>query len=102
MKNLMFRPQDLPKSYIFKQRLNFGRSENYNWYTRVKWYPVGWGLNKKTLSKQFGRLHYLACHAPKPIQSKYTKIYQVFYKKHFGSKHASVRYLNNYSCHSWM
>jgi len=101
MKNV-FRPQDLPKSYIFKQRLTFGKSENYNWHSRVKWYPVGWGLNKKVLSKQFGRLHYLACHAPKPIQKKYRVAYENFYHKHFGTKHASVRYLNNYSCHSWL
>ena len=97
-----FRPQDLPKRYIIKERLKYGRSENYNWQTRVKWYPAGWGFNKKVIGDMHGKLHYLACHAPKPIQKRWAKAYDNFYKKHFGTKHASVRYLNNWSCHSWL
>lgn len=97
-----FRPQDLSKRYIIKERLKYGRSENYNWQTRVKWYPAGWGFNKKVIGDMHGKLHYLACHAPKPIQKRWTKAYDNFYKKHFGTKHASVRYLNEWSCHSWL
>lgn len=97
-----FRPQDLPKSYVMKQRLKTGRSDNYNWQTRVKWYPVGWGLNKRVIGDMFGRLHYLACHAPDPIKKRWRKAYDVFYKKHFGTDQGTARYLNKYSCHSWM
>lgn len=97
-----FRPQDLPKSYIIKQRLKYGRTENYNWQTRVKWYPAGWVFNKKVIGDQFSKLHYLARHAPKPIQQKWKKAYDVFYKKHFGAHSTSTRYLNQWSCHSWM
>jgi len=97
-----FRPQDIPKSFTIKQRLKYGRSDNYNWQTRVKWYPAGWGFNKKVIGGIHGRLHYLACHAPKPIQLKWKNAYKVFYKKHFGTHRASARYLNNWSCHSWM
>lgn len=99
----LFRPQDLPKAYIFKQRLAFGRSDNYNWQTRIKWHPAGWGFNKKVIGNMHSRLHYLACHAPKPIQKRWSKTYDNFQAKHFGSKgKASVRYLNTYSCHSWL
>ena len=98
-----FRPQDLPKRYIIKERLKYGRSENYNWQTRIKWYPAGWGFNKKVLGGIHGRLHYLACHAPAPIQKRWTKAYANFQKQHFGvHKFASARYLNDWSCHSWM
>ena len=97
-----FRPQDIPKSFVIKDRLKYGRVENYNWQTRVKWYPAGWNFNKKILGDMHSKLHYLACHAPKPIQQKYAKAYNVFYKRHFGSVNASMRYLNTWSCHSWM
>lgn len=97
-----FRPQDLPKRYTIKERLKYGRTDNYNWQTRVKWYPAGWGFNKKVIGDMHGKLHYLACHAPKPIQKRWAKAYKMFYKKHFGTEHASARYLNNWSCHSWL
>lgn len=98
-----FRPQDLPKRFTIKERLKYGRSTNYNWQTRIKWYPAGWGFNKKILGGIHGRLHYLACHAPLPIQKRWTKVYETFQKQHFGMhKLASVRYLNKWSCHGWM
>lgn len=98
-----FRPQDLSKSYVMKQRLKYGRSDNYNWQSRVEWFPAGYKLNKKTISKQFSKLHYLACHAPAPVCKKWAPAYKVFMNKHFGdSGKASMRYLNTYSAHSWM
>lgn len=99
----MLRPQGISKRYTIKQRLKYGRSDNYNWQTRIKWYPAGWGFNKKVIGNQFSKLHYLACHSPEPIQKRWAKAYNNFQAKHFGSKgKASVRYLNTYSCHSWM
>lgn len=98
-----FRPQKISKRYIIKQRLLTGRSENYNWQTRVRWYPAGWGVNKKLIGNIHSQLHYLACHAPGPIRKKWIKTYNLFYKKHFGdTSKTSIRYLNNWSCHSWM
>jgi hypothetical protein len=97
-----FRPQELPKSWVYKQRLTYGRSETYNFQTRIKWHPAGWGLNKKVIGGQFQKLHYLACHAPGPIQNKWKNAYSVFYKKHFGSKNISIRFANKYTCHSWL
>ena len=96
-----FRPQNLPKKHVMQERLLGGRV-SYNWQPRIKWYPAGWKFNNKVLGNIHSRLHYLAWHAPKPIQKKYKKIYDNFSKKHFGSNRASVRYLNKYSCHSWM
>ena len=98
-----FRPQATPKRYLIKERLKYGRTDNYNWQTRIEWYPAGYKLNKKTIAKQFSKLHYLACHAPDPIQKRWTNAYDVFHKKHFGAiKGVSMRYLNTWSCHSWM
>jgi hypothetical protein len=74
----------------------------YNWQSRVMWRPVGYKLNKLTLSRQFNILHYLACHAPIPIQKKWKNAYSVFHDKHFGSDKASMRYLNKWSCHNWL
>ena len=98
-----FRPQDIGKSYVMKQRLKYGCTDNYNWQTRVGWYPAGYGINKRTISKQFQKLHYLACHAPEPIAKKWKSAYNQFENKHFASKgKASMRFLNKWTAHSWM
>ena len=99
-----FRPSSsMDTKNIMKMRRLYGRTDNYNWQSRVEWYPVGFKLNHKTIFKQFGKLHYLACHAPDRVTKRWQKAYNVFYKKHFGAyKGASVRYLNKWSCHSWL
>lgn len=98
-----FRPQEISKVAVMKQLLKYGRSDNYNFQARVKWYPAGWGVNKRVLGNIHSRMHYLACHAPEPIQKKWRKTYDVFMKKHFGDAgKASMRYLNTWSCHSWL
>ena len=97
----LFRPKDLPKSYIFKQRMAYGRNENYNWQSRVKWYPAGWKYNQKVIGDQFARLHYLAVHAPEPINKQYRKAYNNLHNKLF-PKYASIRYSNTWSCDRWL
>jgi len=98
-----FRPQSIGKRYLMRERLKGQKGRfSYNWQSRVMWRPVGYKLNKLTLSRQFGILHYLACHAPLPIQEKWKNAYSVFHDKHFGSVKASMRYLNNWSCHNWL
>lgn len=99
-----FRPtSSMDTKSIMKMRRVYGRTDNYNWQSRIEWYPVGYKLNHKTISKQFGKLHYLACHAPDRVTKRWQKAYNLYYKKHFGVHNgASVRYLNNWSCHSWM
>lgn len=97
-----FRPSSsMDNKTIMKMRRLYGRTDNYNWQSRVEWKPAGYRINKKTISKQFSKLHYLACHAPDPITKRWQKIYNAFYKKHFGVT-GSMRYLNEYSCHSWL
>lgn len=98
-----FRPQDIGKSYVMKQRLKYGRTDNYNWQTRIEWYPVGYSINKRTIAKQFQKLHYLACHAPKPVTMKYKLAYNQFENKYLASKgNASMRFLNTWTAHSWL
>lgn len=97
-----FRPQDLPKSFIFKHRLKHGGSENYNWQTRVRWYPVGWKINHVSIARRFAQLHYRACHAPVTVQKQWHGAYTKFVREHFGVNRTSVRYLNRWSCHNWL
>ena len=101
-----FRPSSaITTRYIMRERRKHGvclGSHSYGCQGRVEWYPVGFKLNHKTIFKQFGKLHYLACHSPEPITKKWHKAYDNFYKKHFGSYKASVRYLNKWSCHAWL
>jgi hypothetical protein len=97
-----YRPMDVSKKYKLKYLLETGRRESYNWRSRVRWYPAGYKFNRKTIFKQFGKLHYLACHSPEPITKKWQAAYNNFHKKHFGSCKASVRYLNKWSCHNWL
>lgn len=100
---MKFSPQDLPKSFIFKQRLKHGRLENYNYQTRIRWYPAGWRLNQISISRRFAQLHYQACHAPAAVQKKWLPAYRAFERRHFGNLgRASMRYLNQWSCHSWL
>jgi hypothetical protein len=98
-----FRPSSsMDTRSIMKMRRVYGRTDNYNWQSRIEWYPVGFKLNHKTIFNQFGKLHYLACHAPEPVTKKWRKAYDNFYKAHFGSHAGSMRYLNKWSCHSWL
>lgn len=76
---------------------------NYNFVNRVKWWPAGWKLNHQVIGGIHSRMHYLACHSPETVQKQWRAKYQTFMNKHFGDAgRASVRYLNKYSCHSWM
>lgn len=101
--NNKFRPQSIGKSYIMKQRLHYGRTDSYNYQTRIEWFPVGYTYNKKVIAKQFQKLHYLACHSPEPVAKKWQSAYNQFYKKHFASGgKASIRFLNTYTAHSWL
>jgi len=97
-----FRPQEVSIRYIMKQRRVTGRVENYNWQTRIKWYPAGWKTNQISIGRRFSHLHYLACHAPAPVQKKWRAAYQQFCRKHLAHDKASMRYLNTWTCHAWL
>ena len=102
----MFRPQEPNKRMTIRLR-HRGYSKEwtsmYNFVDRAKWYPAGWGFNRRVLGGIHSRLHYLACHAPVPIQKQWRVPYANFMAQHFGDAgKASMRYLNKWSCHSWM
>jgi hypothetical protein len=103
--NKVFRPHENIKVHTIKlRRKGYGNEwSNYNFHNRTKWYPAGWKTNHKVIGSQHSKLHYLACHSPEKIQKKWTKTYQNFMNKHFGyAGKASMRYLNNWSCHNWL
>ena len=100
-----FRPQSIGKRYIMRERRRTGKCHTFDTYhnrSRIEWFPIGYKLNKKTISNQFAKLHYLACHAPPPVQKQWRQAYAVFHKKHFGSYKASIRYLNTWTAHGWL
>ena len=98
-----YRPMDVSKKYRIRYRLETGRSESYNWRSRVRWYPAGWMLNKQTLGRVFSRLHYLGCHAPKPIQQKWRIVYNRFEEKYFATKgKASNRFIEKHTAYKWL
>ena len=98
-----FRPQAISSRYIMKQRRVTGRVENYNWQTRIKWYPAGWKINQISIGRRFGHLHYLACHSPVPVQKCWRSVYKNFCDRHFADRgNASIRYLNQWTCHAWL
>lgn len=99
-----FRPSSaMTTQSIMRERRRYGATlGNYNWQSRAEWYPAGYGLNKRTIARQFGRLHYLACHSPEPVQRQWRQAYNVFHIKHFGTFKGTMRYLNQWSCHAWL
>ena len=102
----MFRPQSISKQHTIRLRLKGYGNEwiaGYNFVNRVKWYPAGWKYNQRVIGGIHSRLHYLACHAPEPIQAKWRVTYNNFMIKHLGGGgRASIRYLNTWSCHAWL
>lgn len=103
--NQLFRPQEKSvKSIMRLRRQGYGNNwTNYNFVNRVKWYPAGWQYNQRVIGSMHSRLHYLACHAPAPVCNKWRVTYNNFMIKHFGaSGKGTMRYLNTWSCHSWL
>lgn len=101
----LFRPQEHSKVHTIKlRRKGYGNEWiNYNFVNRVKWYPAGWGINKRTIGIIHSRIHYRAWHAPGPIRKRWRAVHRTFMNKHFGSAgKASMRYLNTWSAHSWL
>ena len=47
-------------------------------------------------------LHRKGSHSPIQVEKKYNSVERKFYRIHFGSYRASMRYLNKYSCHSFL
>lgn len=97
-----FRPQEISKSYIMKQRLKYGRTDNYNWQTRSNWVPVGLTTNQISILRRWQQIHHHASHTKCPAQH-WIVANTMFCKKVFGdSGKASMRYLNTWSGHSWL
>lgn len=103
MNQTMFQPQHISKiSTMRLRRSGYNVLTNYNFISRDKWYPAGWGFNKKVIGNVHRRLHYLAQHSPLPVQKRWTNVYKQFCVKHFGTVNASARYLDKYSCSAWL
>lgn len=101
---LKFRPQHVNKRFHIKER-RYGKTTNYNFVTRDKWFPAGWSYNQRVLGSIFSKLHYLACHSPKTIQKRWVIAYKNFEKNHLGYckyKFMTLRYANYWSASKWL
>ena len=96
-----FRPQSVSKKYQLKRRIKLGIVDNYQWQSRIRWYPVGWKINHQTLGRIFGQLHYLGSHAPDPIRAKWHSREMLFLKHRIPRK-ASIRYIEKFSAARWL
>ena len=98
-----FRPGSDMTRYRLKERLKGVKTHSLNWHGRVDWYPAAFKPNHKVIFKQFSKLHYLACHSPVTVSKKWHSVYNRYTITHFGdTRRASCRYLNKWSCHSWL
>lgn len=99
-----FRPQDINPRYRLKRRLKYGRYDSYNWQSRYGYKRVNpEPINRETIGRIFSQLHYLACHAPKPVRMKWQRAYNNFMKRYCanGGRH-SIKFANNYTALSWL
>jgi len=98
-----FRPIEVHRPFRVKHYLLYGKlPKNYNWVPYQQYVLAKQTNPNSAIRKAFLVLHYLATHSPEKVQIKYRKAYNRFYKKHFGSEKANMKYLNKYSCHSWL
>ena len=97
-----FRPQEISKVSVMKQRLHYGRTDNYNWQTRSNWVPAGYTKNRISILRRWQQIHHYASHTKNPA-GHWIVANKMFCKKFFGSEgKASMRYLNTWSAHSWL
>lgn len=97
-----FRPQELGKLYIMKQRLKYGRVDNYNWQTRIKWVPAGLTKNQISILRRWQQIHHFASHTKNPAQH-WVVANKMFERQFLGTYgKGSMRYLNKWSAHSWL
>lgn len=80
-----------------------GDTWNYNFRSRGKSYfeSTNAPLNQQVLSRIYGRLHYLASHAPVKVSKQWIKADTNFRQVHYGFGNQSVRYANTWTMHSW-
>jgi hypothetical protein len=100
---LRFRPQQVSKLYILRERRISGRVSTYNWQTRINWIPAGLTYNRLSIRRRWYQLHYLGSHSPTPIMKKWKNAESLFNRNFLASRgKASVRFLNTYTAHNWL
>jgi hypothetical protein len=99
---LRFRPQNLPLRFIVKERLQTGRTNNYNWQSRINWVPAGLTTNRVGILRRWQQIHHHAKHSYNTIPY-WNSAEKMFNKKFLaeGGK-ASVRFLNTYTAYNWL
>lgn len=97
-----FRPQEISKLHIMKQRLKYGRTDNFNFQTRSTWVPARFTKNQVSIFRRWQQIHHFSSHTKCPAKH-WVVANNMFHKQFFGSAgKASMRYLNKWSAHSWL
>ena len=71
------------------------------WFERVPGPYEGDVVNRATLARIFGMLHYLGSHAPKAIRARYRPAERKFCAHHLPYR-ASMRFANKFTAHRWL
>lgn len=77
--NIKFRPVSVSPVFRLRYWIKFGRHQNYNILDRKKEYKLS---TFPTVYRIGSQLHYLADHAPVPIQRKWKPVFQRFCKRY--------------------
>ena len=97
-----FRPQQVNKLSIIRDRRLTGRVENYSWQTRSIWVPAGMPVNRVSIMRRWQQIHHYSRHTAWALPN-WRGANAEFNRKFLGSTgRASDRYLNTYSAHSWL
>jgi len=77
--SIKFRPMAISPAFRLRSWLKFGRKENYNFIDRTKDYRLS---SFPTVYRIGSQLHYLADHAPVPIQQKWKSAFRKFCERY--------------------
>lgn len=102
MKARLFRPQEIDKRWIMKERRMSGSTFNFNFQNRVQWYPAGFKSNRQGIMRRWQKIHHYSSHAPWCLPH-WKAANEMFHKKFLGTGgKGSMRFLNTHSAHSWL
>ena len=97
-----FRPQGSNKRYQLRRRRLYNTSQcEYHWYPRNPPRRIE-SLNRATMGRIFGRLHYLSSHAPAAVANQWRNADLQFRLKHIPYRNNSMRYLRLFTTDSWL
>ncbi len=100
MQSIRFFPTNTP--YTVKNYLRKDPRYPIHYPRRIDKYYASLPLNKRTLGKIFGQLHYLSSHAPKQKQKQWKRATDRFIAHHMPVDRCGARWHNKYTAGGWL